>query len=430
MSSFFSRSLKVFATGVACLALIGAVFASTGEPLSPEVKDQVLASIHRILENEAFVPNVDFSKWDTYLSKDKKEIANAKTDDEFAAAVQSAAAKFGVSHIYLMTPTEARARIDHSMVGIGISFAEQKDGILITRVFKGSASETAGLLPGDLIEMVDGSKKDLLSRLRGKKDTKVKIKVKHPAGAEQTLTLTREPFDITIPITLEKVDADTSLLTIPTFDVTYDADKVQTLLEKARDVPNLIIDLRSNPGGALLNMLQFLSMTLKPETAIGEIITPAEIKEYQKAHAGPIDVVTVAKGIPASNRLVVSSVPGHPPYKGHIAVLINEASGSAAEIAAQAFKETRNATIIGEKSAGAVLVSVIYQISHGFMLECPKYDYVSIDGVRLEGHGVIPDVHAKTPTVPSIANDPAIKAALQAFNNKDKEQAKGQTIRV
>lgn len=430
MSSFVTRSLKSWAIGLSFLALAGMTFASSGEPLTPAVKDQVLASIHRILEKEAFVPNVDFSKWDTYLSKDKKEIADAKTEDEFAAAVQSAVAKFGVSHIYLMTPNESKARIDHSMVGIGISFAEQKDGILITRTFKGSASATAGLVPGDLIELVDGSNKNLLERLRGKKDTQVVIKVKHADGKEQTLTLTREPFDITIPATLEKVDHSTDLLTIPTFDVTYDADKVQSMIEKAANVPNLIIDLRSNPGGALLNMLQFLSMTLKPETAIGEIITPTEIKEYQKDHPGTIDVVKVAKGIPASNRLIVSPIPGHAPYKGHIAVLINQASGSAAEIAAQAFKETRDATIIGEKSAGAVLVSVIYPISNGFMLECPKYDYVSVNGRRLEGNGVLPDVLAKTPTVPSIDKDPGIKAALQAFANKQKEAAKNPTVRV
>ncbi len=430
MRSKLLGAARFLAASGLLLALVGASYGQATAPLTSKVKDQVLASIRKILEDKAFVPNVDFSKWESYVSKDKSEIAKAKTDDQFAAAVQSAVSKFGVSHIYLMTPNESRSRIDHSIVGIGISFFQEPDGILITRIFKGSAAYAAHLSPGDLIESVNGDKTDILEHLRGKKNSKVNVEVKHDDGKVQKYVLTREPFDITIPATLQEVNKTTDILTVPTFDITYDAQKIQDLLDQAHDVPNLIVDLRSNPGGALLNMLQFLSLTLKPDTAIGEIITPREIKAYQKDHPGKVDVVKVAQGIPAAGRLIVAGIPGHPNYQGHIAVLINQGSGSAAEIAAEALKETRNAVIIGQKSAGAVLVSEIYQIADGFMLECPKYDYVSVDGRRLEGKGVKPDILATTPIVPSLTKDPGIKAALQALAKRDQNANDGKSVRV
>ncbi len=103
-----------------------------------------------------------------------------------------------------------------------------------------------------------------------------------------------------------------------------------------------------------------------------------------------------------------------PVFKGKIAVLVNSGSGSASEITAEALKETLNAPIVGTKSAGAVLVSVMVPVVRGFQVQYPINDYVSAKGVRLEHNGVVPDIEAKTPQeiMPGKA-DPAWQYALQ-----------------
>jgi carboxyl-terminal processing protease len=94
---------------------------------------------------------------------------------------------------------------------------------------------------------------------------------------------------------------------------------------------------------------------------------------------------------------------------------VNGASGSASEITAQALKEHLNAPIVGTKSAGAVLVSVMVPVANtGFMVQYPINDYVSAKGVRLEHTGVGVDVESKTPQEAMPGKiDPAWAPAMQ-----------------
>jgi len=59
---------------------------------------------------------------------------------------------------------------------------------------------------------------------------------------------------------------------------------------------------------------------------------------------------------------------------------------------------------VGEKTAGAVLSSKLFDIPGGLHLRVPIADYFSITGRRLEGAGVVPDIE-----VPA---DQALETAL------------------
>ena len=99
-------------------------------------------------------------------------------------------------------------------------------------------------------------------------------------------------------------------------------------------------------------------------------------------------------------------------------MLINGVSGSASEIVAAGLRDTIGATVVGSKSAGAVLVSQYVPASNGFMLQYPLSDYVTIKGVRLEGAGVIPDVLASDPKLRTPnAPDDVVKKAVELFAN-------------
>ena len=84
--------------------------------------------------------------------------------------------------------------------------------------------------------------------------------------------------------------------------------------------------------------------------------------------------------------------PSGPSFKGKVWVLTSKRTASAAEMAADAFKQSGRVTIVGEKTAGEMLTQSPFDITEGFQIFLPVGDYFSIKNGRIEGQGVSPDV--------------------------------------
>ncbi|MHB8635992.1 MAG: S41 family peptidase [Fimbriimonadaceae bacterium] len=390
------------------------------KPIAPADKQQVLLALTGIIEKDAFVPNVDFTEWHGFLDKQRQAIDKADTQGEFGAAVQKALNSFGFSHFYLMTPQMVESREKHRVVGIGIMIAPDPDGVGIARVYPGSPADMAGLVPGDVIVAVEGKKAATSAPIRGDAGTDVHIEVVHADGRHQKYTLERASYSTAEPASLHFADADTAVIRIPTFDVSYDRRLVEGLMKKATGAKNLVVDLRNNPGGAVVSMLHFMGLVLKDDTTIGTFINSSSVQAYQKTHPGPVDILKVAASVPIHLHTSRQSVPY---FKGTLAVLINGGSGSAAEMTAAALHDLRGATVVGTKSAGAVLISVLRPLPDGFRLQFPLADYVTSNGVRLEGHGVIPDFTVKDPRFPGKDKDEPLDRAVAIMEKLDAQRA-------
>lgn len=200
------------------------------------------------------------------------------------------------------------------------------------------------------------------------------------------------------------IEDDAALIRIPSFEGTYDPDSVAALFDQAKDAKYMVIDLRGNPGGEVENMRQFLGLVMKADSSVGTFVSRKMAEDYTQSKGAGTDPVAIAKWAHREFHPTSSDVE---PFKGKIAVLVDSGSASAAEIVANALHEVRHSPIIGSKTAGAVLVSTFDRLSYGFRLQFPIGDYVSHDGMRLEGHPLMPDINADR-------NDPnsAITAAL------------------
>jgi carboxyl-terminal processing protease len=378
----------------------------------PELKQEVLDKVTNLLTRSAFVPGIDFNRWPSFLEAEKPKIESANTDEDFQNAVNAALHKFGASHIVLTTPRQGEIRKTGKTVGIGITSQTTEDGLMIVRTVPGASADRAGLKPGDIITLVDGKPVEGVKGIPGPAGTYVKLKVKHRDGKVEDYSLVRRAFSTVRPEELTFIGEDTAKLSIYTFDFTYDAERVENLMQKASKKRNLILDLRDNGGGAVVNLQHLLGLFLPENTPVGTFITRRMADRYVDATKGKItDIVEIAKWSdskvkPMRNRNIEL-------YKGNVAVLVNGLSGSASEIAAAALRDTIGATVVGRKSAGAVLVSVIVPASNGFMLQYPLSDYVTIKGLRLEGNGVTPDVEVNEPRyrLPDTPDEAATKAA-------------------
>lgn len=379
-------------SAIAALAL--SALAGSAQTLTKEQKDQVLARVDEIVTTRAFAAGADFTKWPEFIAKQQKSIEEADEAGEFVNAINRAFREFGFSHIVMFTPRAADARKTKKMVGMGVRIQVEDEGIRITDVIAKGPAEEAGLQIGDLIFEAEGKKPEGPASFQGEAGTKLNIKVKR--GEEiKAFVITRREFSTVMPEALTWPEQDVAVLKVPSF-MDFDSKRVAGYMDEVRTKAKLLVlDLRSNGGGAVSNLLSLAGMILPREADLGTFIFRDTLEKYKKETGdGGSDLAKV--GAWNKTRLRPMRNQGGT-YKGKIAVLINGGTGSASEMIAAALQENAGAKIIGEKSAGAVLASLITSLPHGFELQYPFMDYVSWKGLRIEGKGVVPEISAQTP---------------------------------
>lgn len=376
-------------------------------------KTKLLQRISALVLNSAYVPNIDFARWNDALKAMKPDLDKAKNEEEFAGVVNTRLHDtFNISHIVLMPPRAVEQRVTSQMVGIGIRINVIPEGVLVTSTVPGAPAEQAGIEPGDIIMEADGHKADGPTYIAGPEGTSVNLKVqKGETKIVKMISVKRAKFNTRQPETLTWVTPETAVIKIPTFDLPYDQSNVEKLMKDAAKAKNLIVDLRYNGGGAVLNMMHFLSLVVPSGKEIGTFVNRKMVDDFvEKEKGNPNDLAGIAKFSP--QKIEVRANRNVETFKGNVAVLVNAGSGSASEITAQALKEVLNAPVVGKKSAGAVLVSVMGPLPFGFSLQYPISDYVSINGVRLEANGVKPDAESNdVPFLKKGETDPAFKLA-------------------
>lgn len=383
---------------------------------TPEVRTKVVEELNKIVTERCFVPGVDFSKWPTFLEARKETIEKTETETAFAGEINRALREFGISHIRFNTPRVATNRQSGTTAGLGLGVKKTDAGLEITTVLPQGPAGQAGLEVGDVIKEIGGKVADDTAAIRVEPGATLQVKVLKKSGETKDLTLESKTFSAARPETLTWLDDESAVLKIYTFSRGYDRNNIEKLLKEVQDkrAKYLILDLRSNGGGAVNNLQHLLSLLIPDKTDVGTFIGRALADRYAKEKNEPAtDPVKIAEfstsKFRTSRRLTLD------PYQGKIAVLINRGSASASEIAASALKETRDAVVVGTRSAGAVLASVYGRLPGGFEIQYPIQDYVTIKGQRLEKNPVVPDLEPERPTD---GKDNQPQAALEVLKKK------------
>lgn len=403
------------------VALAAMATLASAQTITQETKDRVLAAITKNVKERAYVGGADFSQWDKFVAEHEKDFAKAETNDAFAAAVNQALDEFGFSHIQLLTPRMSETRVSGTSVGIGVLIEPLPDGIRIVKVLPGGPAEKAGVKVNDIIIKADGVAVNSPERVRGPKGTKVVITVKRD-DKELDIPIIRDTFSLIMKDELKWVDDKTALLHINSFSPPgYDAKLIDTLMDEALKAKRLIIDLRSNGGGQVMNLSHLAGRILPKDASLGKFITKSQADEFVKVHpnAQP-EPTAVAKefGLPLEG-MARSDVKR---FTGDVVVLVNGGSASASEIFAAAIRDNNRGRIVGTKSAGAVLASIFTRLPEGFSLQIPMMEYVTPRGKRLEGAGVSPDFLIDRN---KISDDAAVLVvAAEAFESIKKDPKK------
>ncbi|HWA84422.1 MAG TPA: PDZ domain-containing protein, partial [Fimbriimonadaceae bacterium] len=261
-----NNGLRAAACAVALIAVAAVTYAqrphstaADGPGWTLAAKNQVLDKMTNYILTQAYVPGVDFTKWQTTLKEIKPEVEKAGTEDEFAGILDKAMRDtFKISHIVLLPPEAVKSRVEHKMIGIGIRINIVPDGVYVVSTVPGAPAEKAGIEGGDTIEEADGHHVDGPTYIAGPQGTTVNLKVKKSDGTIKMYKVVREPFDTAQKEELIWVDKDTAVIKIYTFDLSYSQHNVEDLMKQAATAKNLVVDLRNNGGGAVGYMLHFL----------------------------------------------------------------------------------------------------------------------------------------------------------------------------
>ena len=102
-------------------------------------------------------------------------------------------------------------------------------------------------------------------------------------------------------------------------------------------------------------------------------------------------------------------------WRKPVALLVNGGSRSGKEVFAYGFRKHRIGSVVGSRTAGAVVGGRPFLVEPGMLLYLAVLD-VRVDGERLEGRGVTPDVEVPFEVPYAAGADPQLEAALECLD--------------
>ena len=275
--------------------------------------------------------------------------------------------------------------------GIGVWLRSDESGLVgIAGVVPTSPAEFANLQEGDLIQSVDGettqdkSLDTVAKLLSGKPNTTAILSVNR---SEETLTFSVKRTELrSNPVQLKKLKNEIVLISISEFTRGTARSMRSALAASGAERSGVILDLRGNPGGLLVEATDVAGAFLNGGTIV-EFFMPGKSPE-------------------------IFNATGDGDSRTPLVVLIDRGTASAAEIVAAALQDRNRAVIVGERTFGKAAVQDLTELSNGAAIELTIGYYLTPNGKRLEGKGLDPDILVSPNVSKSVAETRALQVLL------------------
>ncbi len=244
--------------------------------------------------------------------------------------------------------------------GIGAVISKQNGKIIISEPYEGFPAQKFGLRAGDVILEVEGKStenmdtEDVSSLLKGPAKKPVTIKLMR-MGEKKPLEIQviREKITIDAVPYYGMLDKNTAYIRLSNFTTNCSDEVKRAFLELKKNNPeSLVLDLRSNPGGLLMEAVKIVNLFVPKGEEI--VSTRGKVKQWDQTYtatAAPIDTTI------------------------RIAVLTNSNSASASEIVAGAIQDLDRGIIVGTRTFGKGLVQTTRDLSYNTKLKVTTAKY-------------------------------------------------------
>ena len=247
--------------------------------------------------------------------------------------------------------------------GVGMMIRNIENSMTVTDVSRNSPADKVGFRVGDMLMKIDGqwltgkSESEIIEMLNGIPNTKLSI----------TYLQARTKNEITHELTRETV----TIPNVPYYGTLDDANKIGyirlsnfstnagkevkealTSLKKMYNIESLVLDVRNNPGGLLVEAVEVVSLFVKRGQEV--VSTRGRVKQWDNIYMTrhePVDTI-----IP-------------------LAVVVNRMSASASEIVAGAIQDLDRGVVVGQRTFGKGLVQATRPLSYNAQLKVTTAKY-------------------------------------------------------
>lgn len=396
---------RKIALALAC-ALSAPIAAET--PLAVETFD----AAWKIVRDSHFDPHMNGVDWNAVRTELRPRAAAAATPAELRAVIREMLGRLGQSHFALIPSASDTSGADvvdtHGDPGFDVRLVGRD--MLVTHVDATGGAADAAVRPGwrllavgskpvsALIDAFPSGTPDRLlqveawraieNRLRGPEHSAVTVTFDDGTGRSVAKAIERRPEPgepVTVghlPTMHVRVDAErqrtpsgasVGVIRFNVWMAAVDA-QFQDAVDNFRQADGIVIDLRGNPGGLAAMLMGISGHFLEERKPLGVMKT--RDSEFRFV---------------ANPRLVSATGTKVRPFAGPVAILVDALTGSASECFTGGMQAIGRARVFGQPSMGQALPALFDKLPNGDVLIHAYADFVTADGTRLEGRGVIPD---------------------------------------
>lgn len=359
----------------------------------PRLNAQVFDTVTRTVERQYWNEGGLDAAWDARV-RDLRPRAVAAPDETALYDVMTLLLDpFQDEHLNVQGPSvfEALALAQAPRFSAGFKVRQRGLRHQVTDVTPGGPAALAGIRPGQWLDRIDGAPFSIPAMLAAQEGQRLIFGLTAPDGTTRDAAVTLGPPRPPEPARRSQAAADgVHVLAWDDFDEGV-ATWVDAELAALAPGTAVVLDVRGNNGGSMNELRRIVGCFVRPET--------------------PLYVVVARDGAPQT----LAALAGCRPFAGRVVVLVDGLSRSAAELLPTSIAELGRGVVVGQRTAGSVLLSRQTDLPDGGRLSVSRADLRTAAGTRLEGVGVTPTVEAMT-TFDDLAagRDPALDAAVAA----------------
>jgi len=373
-----------------------------------ELQRQSFEKVWTTVNEKHYDPTFGGVDWKKVRVDYEPKALAAKSEREFNRVLNQMLGELKLSHFAVYQPTAVieNNKISAGVVGIELKWIDNQ--AVISRIETASTANLANLKTGFVIEKIGGKTvgellapvekflaeqnlpevqkrilraQVLLSFINGDTATKVKIEASDGKNQLQTFEVARAE---------RKGEMSPAVGNFPPQEIVFEAKrladgigyirfniwvipqmpKIREAIRSMQDAPGIIFDLRGNPGGIVGMAPGIAGYLTDKQTSLGTM-----------------------KSRDNETKFIV--YPQTAPYAGKVVIIIDGGSGSTSEVFAAGMQEIERSKVVGETSAGQILVSLFEQLPTGAIFQRAISDYKSPKNILIESRGVIPDTEIK-----------------------------------
>ena len=278
--------------------------------------------------------------------------------------------------------------IEGQFSGIGVWIRSDESGaVSVAGIVPSSPAEFAKIQNGDVIESVDGVStfnkplSEVADLLSGDKNTNAILAVKRN---DEVLSFNVKRTNLkTNPVTAKILKDGVISIAISEFNRGSARALRAALASNGQDSSGVILDLRGNPGGLLVEAIDVAGAFLK-----GGLVV-----EFHRTGKSP----------------EIFNAIGNGDSRTPLVVIVDRGTASAAEVVAAALQDRNRAIIVGEKTFGKATVQNSESLSNGAEIELTVGYYITPSGKKLDGQGIEPDIEVSANEEKFVAEQRALQ---------------------